>query len=97
MAFPISCTENIATSSFTWPWVRVRLITFLPEILNWSGWQWIRKLPSRPSWKYFKGQPTRLPYSLMDIFDYLTEEEAGIRNNPAQRTTDILRKVFGNR
>lgn len=36
-------------------------------------------------------------YSLMAIFDYLAEEEAGIRNNPAQRTTDILRKVFGNR
>ncbi|WP_045214497.1 DUF4197 domain-containing protein [Desulfonatronovibrio magnus] len=36
-------------------------------------------------------------YSLMAIFDYLAEEEAGIRNNPVQRTTDILRKVFGNR
>lgn len=36
-------------------------------------------------------------YSLMAIFDYLAEEEAGIRNNPVRQTTDILRKVFGSR
>lgn len=36
-------------------------------------------------------------YSLMAIFDYLAEEEASIRNNPVRQSTDILRKVFGNR
>lgn len=29
------------------------------------------------------------------IFDYLAEEEAAIRQNPARRTTELLRKVFG--
>jgi hypothetical protein len=29
------------------------------------------------------------------IFHYVAEEEAAIRNNPAARTTDLLKKVFG--
>jgi hypothetical protein len=29
------------------------------------------------------------------LFHYLAKEEAAIRDNPAKRTTDILRKVFG--
>jgi hypothetical protein len=30
------------------------------------------------------------------IFHYIAEEEAAIRNNPAKRTTELLRKVFSN-
>ena len=30
------------------------------------------------------------------IFYYLAKEEAAIRNNPAKRTTDLLKSVFGN-
>ncbi len=30
------------------------------------------------------------------IFFYLAKEEAAIRNNPAKRTTDLLKSVFGN-
>ncbi|MBT8073314.1 MAG: DUF4197 domain-containing protein, partial [Xanthomonadales bacterium] len=30
------------------------------------------------------------------IFYYLAREEAAIRNNPAKRTTDLLKSVFGN-
>jgi hypothetical protein len=33
--------------------------------------------------------------ALKGIFHYLAQEEAAIRDNPAKRTTDILRKVFG--
>ena len=33
--------------------------------------------------------------ALEGIFHYLAIEEAAIRQNPAKRTTDILRKVFG--
>ena len=29
------------------------------------------------------------------IFYYVAEEEAAIRNNPAARTTELLKKVFG--
>jgi hypothetical protein len=29
------------------------------------------------------------------IFFYLAEEEAAIRKDPAKRTTDLLRRVFG--
>jgi hypothetical protein len=29
------------------------------------------------------------------IFYYVAQEEAAIRNNPAKRTTEILKKVFG--
>ncbi|WP_200889333.1 DUF4197 family protein [Geoalkalibacter ferrihydriticus] len=29
------------------------------------------------------------------IFYYLAEEEAAIRRNPAKRTTELLRQVFG--
>ena len=29
------------------------------------------------------------------IFYYLAKEEAAIRNNPAKRTTDLLKTVFG--
>ncbi len=34
-------------------------------------------------------------YGLKGIFAYLAEEEAAIRANPARRTTDLLKKVFG--
>ena len=30
------------------------------------------------------------------IFHYVAQEEAAIRNNPAKRTTDLLKKVFAN-
>ncbi len=30
------------------------------------------------------------------IFHYLAQEEAAIRENPARRTTDLLKRVFGN-
>jgi hypothetical protein len=30
------------------------------------------------------------------IFYYIAQEEAAIRNNPAKRTTELLRKVFSN-
>ncbi len=33
--------------------------------------------------------------ALSGIFHYLAEEEAAIRKNPAKRTTDLLREVFG--
>ncbi len=29
------------------------------------------------------------------IFHYVAQEEAAIRDNPAARTTDLLRRVFG--
>jgi len=29
------------------------------------------------------------------IFYYLAKEEAAIRENPAKRTTDLLKQVFG--
>src|SRR5665647_1061151 len=34
--------------------------------------------------------------ALDGIFYYVAQEEIGIRKNPAQRATDILKKVFGN-
>lgn len=34
-------------------------------------------------------------YGLNGLFDYLASEETRIRQNPAARTTDILRRVFG--
>lgn len=36
-----------------------------------------------------------LKRALDGIFLYLAQEEADIRNNPAKRSTDLLRKVFG--
>ena len=36
-----------------------------------------------------------LDYTLSGIFKYLATEEAAIRSDPAKRTTDLLRKVFG--
>lgn len=36
-----------------------------------------------------------LQRALRGLFLYLGEEEAAIRQNPAKRTTDLLRKVFG--
>jgi hypothetical protein len=33
--------------------------------------------------------------ALAGLFHYLAKEEAAIRNNPAKRTTDLLREVFG--
>ncbi len=33
--------------------------------------------------------------ALNGLFHYLAKEEAAIRNNPAERTTDLLQKVFG--
>lgn len=32
--------------------------------------------------------------AISGIFEYLAKEEAAIRNNPAKRTTDLLKKVF---
>lgn len=37
-----------------------------------------------------------LQYALSGLFSYLAKEEAAIRDNPAERTSDILRKVFSN-
>lgn len=37
-----------------------------------------------------------LDYALKGMFSYLAKEEADIRQNPAKRTSDILRKVFSN-
>lgn len=37
-----------------------------------------------------------LDYALSGIFNYLAEEEAAIRSDPAKRTTDLLRRVFAN-
>ncbi|MBI2241966.1 MAG: DUF4197 domain-containing protein [Magnetospirillum gryphiswaldense] len=37
-----------------------------------------------------------LDYALSGMFTYLAKEEADIRQNPAKRTSDILRKVFSN-
>lgn len=34
-------------------------------------------------------------HAITAIFDYLAAEEAAIRQNPAKRTTELLRKVFG--
>lgn len=36
-----------------------------------------------------------LDYALSGIFKYLGQEEAAIRTNPASRSTDLLKKVFG--
>jgi hypothetical protein len=36
-----------------------------------------------------------LDKTLDGIFFYLAEEEKAIRQNPAARTTDLLKKVFG--
>ncbi len=33
--------------------------------------------------------------ALAGLFHYLAQEEAAIRTNPAARTTDLLKKVFG--
>lgn len=37
-----------------------------------------------------------LDKGISGIFYYLAKEEAAIRQNPAKRTTDLLKKVFGN-
>ena len=36
-----------------------------------------------------------LDYALSGIFKYIGDEEAAIRSDPAKRTTDLLKKVFG--
>ncbi|MBI3444762.1 MAG: DUF4197 domain-containing protein [Magnetospirillum sp.] len=36
-----------------------------------------------------------LDYALAGIFNYLGQEEASIRSDPAKRSTDLLKKVFG--
>lgn len=36
-----------------------------------------------------------LDKALAGIFSYLGQEEADIRSNPAKRSTDLLKKVFG--
>ncbi len=53
-----------------------------------------RKMPFVPDLKADLTDHT-LNYALDGIFHYLAEEEAAIRNNPVQRTTDLLRRVFG--
>ena len=35
-------------------------------------------------------------YGLKGVFYYIGEEEKAIRENPAKRTSEILRRVFGN-
>jgi hypothetical protein len=35
--------------------------------------------------------------SMQGIFHYLAREEAAIRRDPARRTTELLKKVFGAR
>ena len=52
---------------------------------------------SLPFVKPVKGNLTEyvLNKALDGIFYYLAKEEAAIRKNPAKRTTDILKKVFG--
>lgn len=35
-------------------------------------------------------------HAVQGIFDYLAVEEAAIRRNPTKRTSELLRKVFGN-
>lgn len=37
-----------------------------------------------------------LDYALAGLFTYLGREEASIRSDPAKRSTELLRKVFGN-
>lgn len=53
--------------------------------------------PLAPAVPDYKSQLTDHVVQLgMDgIFHYLAQEEAAIRNNPAKRVTDILRRVFG--
>ncbi len=58
----------------------------------------VERVPFVPS----LGEPARnqlidhgVEGALNGIFHYLAEEEAAIRNNPAKRTTDLLRDVFG--
>jgi hypothetical protein len=36
-----------------------------------------------------------LDYALTGLFKYLADEEAAIRSDPAKRSTELLRKVFG--
>ena len=33
--------------------------------------------------------------ALKGLFHYIAKEEAAIRQNPAKRTTDLLKRVFG--
>ena len=41
------------------------------------------------------GSPRPLGKAIDGVFLYLAREEAAIRENPAKRTTEILKKVFG--
>ena len=54
-----------------------------------------RNLPLVPDVKANLSAHT-VKLALQGIFHYLAKEEAGIRRNPAKRTTELLTKVFGN-
>ncbi len=57
----------------------------------------IEKYNSLPFVKHINGDISNyvLKKALNGIFFYLAKEEAAIRENPAKRTTEILKKVFG--
>ena len=58
----------------------------------------LQKYNSLPFVNPVRGDLTEyvLNKTLDGIFFYLAKEEAAIRENPAKRTTDLLKKVFGN-
>lgn len=53
-----------------------------------------QKIPFVPDVKANLSQYV-VDHAISTIFDYLATEEAAIRANPAKRTTELLRKVFG--
>lgn len=53
-----------------------------------------RQIPFVPDVKADLSQHV-VDYAIGVMFNYLAAEEAAIRQNPAKRTTEILRKVFG--
>jgi hypothetical protein len=57
----------------------------------------LKKYNSLPFVKHVKGDIATytLGKALDGIFYYLAKEEAAIRENPAKRTTELLKKVFG--
>ncbi|MEX2523619.1 MAG: DUF4197 domain-containing protein [Gammaproteobacteria bacterium] len=54
-----------------------------------------RQIPLMPDIKADLSEHV-VDHAISAIFDYLAVEEAAIRRDPAKRTTDLLRKVFGN-
>jgi hypothetical protein len=53
--------------------------------------------PLAPSLPDYKAKLTDhvLKGGMDGIFHYLSEEEAAIRNDPAKRVSDLLKRVFG--